>query len=73
MEYFIVDSWLDHMRQHERVTEADKALQRTVRAFHKGEERPVVRRDAHQEGLAERHHLALPSDVRHQRRRVGAA
>jgi len=34
METFLVDSWLEHLRQHERVTNADRALQEVVRRFH---------------------------------------
>jgi MFS family permease len=40
LEYFIVQSWVDHMRQHERVSRADEALQAKVRALHKGAEPP---------------------------------
>jgi quinol monooxygenase YgiN len=42
VEYFIVESWLDHLRQHERVTISDRRLQEAVRAFHVGKEAPVV-------------------------------
>jgi Transmembrane secretion effector len=31
---FLVDSWLEHLRQHERVTNADRTLQDVVRRFH---------------------------------------
>jgi len=34
VETFLVDSWLEHLRQHERVTNADRALQDVVRRFH---------------------------------------
>ncbi|HUO19149.1 MAG TPA: MFS transporter [Steroidobacteraceae bacterium] len=33
LETFLVDSWLEHLRQHERVTRADRALEDRVRAF----------------------------------------
>jgi hypothetical protein len=42
VEYFIVESWLDHLRQHERVTVSDRRLQEAVRAFHVGTEPPIV-------------------------------
>ena len=42
VEYFIVESWLDHLRQHERVTVSDRRLQEAVHAFHLGTEPPVV-------------------------------
>ena len=35
VETFYVDSWLDHLRQHERVTNADRSLQDAVRQFDK--------------------------------------
>jgi MFS family permease len=31
VETFLVDSWLEHLRQHERVTQADRALQDRIR------------------------------------------
>jgi MFS family permease len=30
LEYFMVESWLEHLRQHERVTSADRVLQDSV-------------------------------------------
>ena len=36
VETFLVDSWLEHLRQHERVTNADRALQDVVYKFHAG-------------------------------------
>jgi hypothetical protein len=43
METFVVHSWLEHLRQHERVTHADRENQDAARAFHIGAEPPVVR------------------------------
>lgn len=43
MESFVVPSWLEHLRQHERVTNADKILQEEVGALHIGEKPPIVR------------------------------
>ena len=34
IEAFLVESWLEHLRQHERVTNADRALQDAVHRFH---------------------------------------
>ena len=34
VETFLVESWLEHLRQHERVTNADRVLQTQVRRFH---------------------------------------
>ena len=43
LETFVVESWLEHLRQHERVTHADQAFQDAARAFHTGSEPPRVR------------------------------
>jgi MFS family permease len=37
VEAFLTDSWLEHLRAHERVTKADQALEAKVRAFQIGE------------------------------------
>jgi MFS family permease len=42
-EYFLVASWVEHERQHGRVTKADADLQAEARAFHLGPESPAVR------------------------------
>jgi hypothetical protein len=42
VELFLVDSWLGHLRQHERVTVADRAVQERAAAFHLGGEPPAV-------------------------------
>ena len=42
VECFMVDSWLEHLRQHERVTIADKDVSDAVRVFHLGSEPPKV-------------------------------
>jgi MFS family permease len=41
METFLVESWMEHMRQHERVTNADRTLQEQVYGLLTG--RPEVR------------------------------
>jgi Transmembrane secretion effector len=38
----LVESLFEHMRQHERLTEADRATDDAVRAFHLGEGTPLV-------------------------------
>jgi hypothetical protein len=42
LETFLVESWAEHMRQHARVTNADRAIQDRARSFHLGQEPPVV-------------------------------
>lgn len=42
VETFIVESWIEHLCQHERVTVTDRALQERVHAFYKGAIRPKV-------------------------------
>jgi len=34
IETFLVESWMEHLRQHERVTQADRVLQDSVHRFH---------------------------------------
>ena len=42
IEHFFSDSWLDHLRQHERLTVADRAVQERVNAFNRGAAPPRV-------------------------------
>jgi MFS family permease len=42
LETFLVESWAEHMRQHARVTNADRAVQDHARSFHIGDSPPVV-------------------------------
>ena len=42
MECFMVESWIEHLRQHERVTVADRDVLERARAFHRGSEPPRV-------------------------------
>jgi len=39
LETFLLDSWLEHLRQHQRVTRADRAAQERLRALTSGEPR----------------------------------
>jgi Transmembrane secretion effector len=41
LETFLVESWLEHLRQHDRVTNADRALQDAIHRF-RTEGPPVV-------------------------------
>jgi hypothetical protein len=42
LEAYFVGSWVEHLRQHERVSVAEKELQKRVHSFHVGEVPPVV-------------------------------
>ncbi len=42
VETFTVESWLEHLRQHERMTMSDRDVQGLARAFHVGDEPPIV-------------------------------
>jgi hypothetical protein len=42
VETFVVESWAEHLRQHERVTVADQKTEDIVRAFHIGPEPPII-------------------------------
>lgn len=42
VETFVVESWLEHLRQHERVTAHDSDLQDQVLKYHIGDNLPVV-------------------------------
>jgi len=42
MEYFVIESWAEHLRQHERVTVADRAVQDYARSFHVGAQPPLI-------------------------------
>ena len=42
IEYFMSESWLDHLRQHERLTIADRLTEEKAQAFQCGDTRPKV-------------------------------
>ncbi len=42
LEEFVVESWLEHLRQHERLTVSDLEIQERVVGFHVGPEAPRV-------------------------------
>ncbi|WP_141441157.1 MFS transporter [Vreelandella titanicae] len=43
LEWFQVESWAEHLRQHKRVSKSAAEIQEEVLRFHQGEKRPVVR------------------------------
>jgi hypothetical protein len=42
VESFLVESWGEHLRQHARVTVADRVFEERANAFHAGPEAPKV-------------------------------
>jgi len=42
VEYFLVESWLEHLRQHERAVMSDLEVQQRARSFHIGTLPPIV-------------------------------
>ena len=42
LETFIVETWMEHLRQHERMTVADRSIEEKAFSFHTGSERPQV-------------------------------
>lgn len=42
VEWFFVESWAEHMRQHRRISKVDADIQAEARRFHQGPEDPVV-------------------------------
>jgi len=43
VESFVVESWIEHQRQHARVTHTDALDQDLLNSFHVGDQRPLVR------------------------------
>jgi MFS family permease len=42
VEWFFVESWAEHLRQHRRVSKADTAIQLEANRFHQGSQEPTV-------------------------------
>jgi hypothetical protein len=42
VEWFFVESWAEHMRQHRRVSKADADVQAEAQRFHQGPDAPRV-------------------------------
>ena len=40
LEVFVTESWAEHLRQHERITAADREAERRAQAFHVGSQPP---------------------------------
>ncbi len=54
VEIFVVESWAEHLRQHERVTVADREIEDVVRAFHIGQAPPIITHFLYARGAAPR-------------------
>jgi hypothetical protein len=48
LESFVVESWLEHLRQHERMTAADREVQKIAQRFHRGDAEPCVTHYVHE-------------------------
>ncbi len=42
VEWFFVESWAEHLRQHRRVSKTDADIQSQARRFHQGPDEPLV-------------------------------
>jgi quinol monooxygenase YgiN len=42
IETYVIESWAEHLRQHDRMTRGDFEIQERARAFHLGDEPPLV-------------------------------
>ncbi len=40
IEMFTAESWADHLRHHDRVTESDRVLQKKIHELHRGKDKP---------------------------------
>ncbi len=43
IEWFFVESWAEHLRQHERASHADAEIHGQLTGYHRGDDRPTVR------------------------------
>ncbi|MCB1055352.1 MAG: MFS transporter [Acidobacteria bacterium] len=43
IESFVDESWVDHLRHHNRLTEQDRSIEQSIAAFHVGAEPPLLR------------------------------
>lgn len=42
VEIFVVESWVEHLRQHKRVTVNDRSAEERVHSYHRGPDTPLV-------------------------------
>jgi MFS family permease len=53
VEYFLIESWLEHLRQHERAVLADLDVEVHAKSFHRGTSPPVVSHQISAESIDE--------------------
>jgi MFS family permease len=51
VEYFAVESWAEHMRQHYRGVASDVAVEQMVRSYHVGDSPPIVSHQLSAQGI----------------------
>ncbi len=42
VESFLVENWAEHLRQHERITLADREVEESAKRFHRGQRPPIA-------------------------------
>jgi hypothetical protein len=42
IESFLVENWAEYLRQHERMTLADREIEMEIQRFHRGQESPRI-------------------------------
>ena len=62
IEYFVVESWVEHLRQHHRGVAADRAVDSMVRAYHVGDAPPAVTHQLSAQGIEMLDNLTRISD-----------
>jgi hypothetical protein len=64
VETFVVESWSEHLRQHDRLTVADVELTKLTKSFHRGDRPPAVRHMLWAPAMLERtrHERASPDE-----------
>src|SRR5580704_2613767 len=53
VEYFVVESWLEHLRQHQRAVMADLEVEQLAKSFHLGPSDPIVSHQISAEAINE--------------------
>jgi MFS family permease len=72
VEYFVVESWLEHLRQHQRAVMADLEIEQLAKSFHLGPSDPIVSHQISAEAINELNlgfftNPATPESIDHDR------